>query len=142
MTYRGFLISLAAVLGVALGGPVLAQGAARTVNDGVFTAAQAERGKAVYANDCAMCHGPDLTGGGGGPTLSGPFWAAWNGRSVGDLFNLVKGSMPSDGPGRLSDQEYADILAYLLSANRLAPGQSELPAEPDRLSAVAIVPRR
>ena len=112
------------------------------VNSGVFTASQAERGRPIYAAECAACHGPTLGGGGGGPTLSGPFWTAWEGRSVGELFTLTKNSMPANGPGRLKDQEYADVVAYMLSVNGYVAGKAELPADPDALNGIDIVKRR
>ena len=34
----------------------------RTVQDGVFSRAQAERGQALYAQRCASCHGPAMQG--------------------------------------------------------------------------------
>ena len=34
-----------------------------SVWDGVYTAAQAQRGAPLYEKDCAECHGADLTGG-------------------------------------------------------------------------------
>jgi mono/diheme cytochrome c family protein len=113
-------------------------GHAADVNDGVYSAAQAERGRATYEAECSRCHGATLAGGGGGPALSGPFWAAWEGRSVGDLFNLTRKSMPADGPGRLSEPEYADIIAYVLSANRYPTGKVALPAEVGALKAIGI----
>jgi mono/diheme cytochrome c family protein len=117
-------------------------GHAAGVNDGVYAAAQAERGRATYEAECARCHGATLAGGGGGPALSGPFWTAWEGRSVGELFNLTRKSMPADGPGRLSDPEYADIIAYMLSANRYPAGKAALPAEIGALKAIPITRRQ
>ena len=117
-------------------------GHAAGVNDGVYAPAQAARGQATYAAECARCHGATLAGGGGGPALSGPFWTAWEGRSVGELFNLTRKSMPADGPGRLSDPEYADIIAYMLSANRYPAGQAALPAEVGALKAIGITRRQ
>jgi mono/diheme cytochrome c family protein len=134
---RGAILVLMALAGA---GAARAQPA--SVNDGVYSAAQAERGGAVYAAECALCHGPTLAGGGGGPTLSGPFWTAWDGRSVGELFKLTRTSMPFDGPGRLSDQEYADIVAYILSANRYPAGEKALPTDAEALKAIAIVRRK
>jgi mono/diheme cytochrome c family protein len=123
---------------------VFAAGAAQagSVNDGVYSAAQAQRGRATYDAECARCHGPTLGGGGGGPAISGPFWTAWDGRTLGALFNLTRKSMPADGPGRLSEQEYADILAYMLSVNRYPAGQAELPAQAEALKSLDIVKRR
>ena len=42
----------------------------KTVWDGVFTAAQAERGRDAYAVHCVSCHADDLRGM-GGPALKG-----------------------------------------------------------------------
>ena len=44
--------------------------APRTVQDGVFSDAQATRGQALYAQRCAGCHGPTL-GGAQAPPLTG-----------------------------------------------------------------------
>lgn len=123
---------------VLVAGEVCAAG----VNSGVFTTAQAERGKPIYDAECAACHGPTLGGGGGGPALSGPFWTAWEGRTVGELFTLTKNSMPANGPGRLKDQEYADVVAYMLSVNRYAAGKTDLPADADALNGIDIVKRQ
>jgi mono/diheme cytochrome c family protein len=129
------LLTSAALLATA------APGYAATVNDGAYTAEQARRGQAQYAAECARCHGDNLGGGGGGPALSGPFWAAWEGRSVGELYHFTQKSMPADGPAGLSDQAYADILAYMLSVNHYPAGKTELPTNPEALRAVAIVRR-
>src|SRR6185295_12818748 len=44
--------------------------APRTVQDGVFSDAQATRGQALYAQRCAGCHGPALAGA-SAPALTG-----------------------------------------------------------------------
>jgi mono/diheme cytochrome c family protein len=41
--------------------------APRTVQDGVYTAAQATRGGTVYGQQCASCHGATLQGASGPP---------------------------------------------------------------------------
>src|SRR3990172_3347469 len=43
----------------------------QTEPDGFYTVAQAERGRALYRDACAACHGPDLTDGSAAP-LAGP----------------------------------------------------------------------
>jgi cytochrome c len=50
---------------------------------------------------------------------------------VGALVELIRTTMPSDGPGRLSRQQCTDIAAYLLSANNFPAGDGDLAAEPD-----------
>ena len=62
----------------------------RTVQDGVYTASQAERGKSVYAAQCANCHGATLTGGHETPALTGEtFLAHWRAKPVDALLENV-----------------------------------------------------
>jgi S-disulfanyl-L-cysteine oxidoreductase SoxD len=102
----------------------------KSVWDGVYTEEQATRGKAGYAEQCASCHGPELTGGEMAPALSGgEFMAGWDGLTVGDLFERIRISMPQNAPGSLSGQQNADILAFVLAANKFPAGATELPKE-------------
>ena len=102
----------------------------RSVWDGVYTKQQAERGQATYAEECARCHGANLQGGDNNPELAGDsFVDGWNGRSVGDLFELSRLKMPLDDPGSLSRQQVSDVVAYILSVNKFPAGQKELETE-------------
>ena len=103
---------------------------AQSVWDGVYTKEQASRGEALYAQRCARCHGPDLTGGEIAPALnSGEFKSNWSGLSVDDLFERIKVSMPQDNPGSLSRQQTADVVAFVLSKNGFPAGKKELARE-------------
>ena len=109
----------------------------RSVWDGVYTEAQAKRGQALYAKECASCHGTELTGGESAPPLTGiAFLANWNGLTVGDLFQRMWVSMPQDDPTRMSRQQHADILAFLLGANRFPPGKTELDRQTEVLKLI------
>ena len=100
---------------------------ARSVWDGVYTDDQARRGASLYAKECAACHGTELTGGEEAPALSGGgFISNWNGLTLGDLFERTRTTMPQGSPGRVSRQQHADILAYILSVNRFPPGKTEV----------------
>jgi len=104
-----------------------AQPSERSVWDGVYGSDQAKRGEVLYAANCASCHGPALGGGESAPPLSGgEFFANWNGLTLGDLFDRIRVSMPADRPGRLSREQTADILAFMLMANQFPSGMSEL----------------
>lgn len=106
----------------------LAAQTTRSVWDGVYSQEQADRGKALYARECASCHGAELSGGEEAPPLTGAaFLADWNGLTLGDLFERIRVSMPEGKPGSLSRQTNADILAYLLAANQFPAGKSDLP---------------
>ena len=102
-------------------------GESRSVWDGVYTEEQAKRGEPIYQKECALCHGATLTGGESAPPLTGgAFMANWNGLTMGDLFDRVRKTMPLSNPGRLTRQQDADILAFLLSANKFPAGTAEL----------------
>jgi mono/diheme cytochrome c family protein len=112
---------------VVLAACLLAAQTTRSVWDGVYTAAQAERGAALYANYCASCHGSALTGGESAPPLTGgEFSSNWNGLTAGDLFERIRISMPADRPGRLTREQDADVLAFMLSVSQFPPGKTEL----------------
>jgi mono/diheme cytochrome c family protein len=116
---------------------VRAQGPAST-RDGVYTVAQAARGQASYKTACASCHGETLEGSGAQtPPLAGQdFTMNWNGQPLGELFERIQTSMPADHPGTLSRAVNADIVAYILKANKLPAGKKELPVDADALKQI------
>jgi S-disulfanyl-L-cysteine oxidoreductase SoxD len=105
-----------------------------SVWDGIYSAEQARRGEPLYRQECASCHGEKLEGRGQAPPLAGAdFTMDWNGTTVGDLFEKMQTSMPADQPGRLSREQNATLLAFLLSANQFPAGTADLPSEAERL---------
>jgi mono/diheme cytochrome c family protein len=110
----------------------------RSVWDGVYTAEQAKRGEAVYAQNCAACHGNALEGGEMAPPLAGgAFNANWNGLTMGDLSERIRISMPQNNPGSLSRQQCSDILAFMLSVGNFPAGNTELAREAEVLKQIA-----
>jgi S-disulfanyl-L-cysteine oxidoreductase SoxD len=109
----------------------------RSVWDGVYTKQQAERGIELYATHCRSCHGESLEGNGPAQPLAGPvFTANWDGVSMGDMLERTRTSMPIDKPGSLSRQQVADVLAFVLSANKLPAGEVELPRQAEILNQI------
>ncbi|MGE3704509.1 MAG: PQQ-binding-like beta-propeller repeat protein, partial [Vicinamibacterales bacterium] len=103
-----------------------------------FTEAQAEEGRGVYAQQCASCHGANLDDGAYGPPLLGnDFRQKWGSRSLDALFTYTSERMPPTQPGTLGDARYAQLIAFMLQENGVAPGSTELPADPARLAAMA-----
>jgi mono/diheme cytochrome c family protein len=98
---------------------------------GAYTEAQAARGEATYRANCTSCH---ATSAHSGDTFIRP----WEGRTAFDLFELIRTTMPVDNPGRLSREQYADIVAYLFKLNRLPAGDRPLPADDEGLKQVRI----
>jgi mono/diheme cytochrome c family protein len=110
--------------------------------DGVYTAAQADRGEALYASNCAPCHNWDLTGTEIAPALAGSsFGGRWTGKSLAKLFDYTQALMPQNSPGGLTRQQNADILAFVFQSGNAPPGPTELPIDPDRLSQLTYVAR-
>jgi mono/diheme cytochrome c family protein len=134
---------------IAAAGLMLAAGAAqivsraeepaRSVWDGVYTAEQAKRGQPLYVKACGSCHAGDLSGGESAPPLAGgEFMSNWTGLTVGELFERIRITMPADKPGKLSREVNADILAYMLEANRFPAGAVELPRATELLKQIKI----
>ena len=115
----------------------------RTVWDGVYTAEQATRGRALYNNKCLSCHGADLSGGEMAPPLVGVgFQSSWNGLSVGDLSERIRVSMPLGQEGTLSRQQVSDVIAAILAVGEYPAGTTELTNQPDVLKTIQITPRK
>jgi cytochrome c len=87
-----------------------------------------ERGRVVFAEQCAACHGAEGQGGlgdrlvGGQNTLATPKPV----RTVGSywpyaptLFDYIRRAMPWPSPRTLSDNEVYALTAYILASNKL-----------------------
>ena len=110
----------------------------RSTRDGVYTDGQAARGEASYKTSCGSCHGETLAGSGAqNPPLAGPdFTANWTGQTLDDLLEKIQTSMPADHPGGLSRGTNADIVAYILKANKMPAGKNELPSDAEALKQI------
>jgi S-disulfanyl-L-cysteine oxidoreductase SoxD len=118
--------------------PVTAQ-SVRSAADGVYTEAQAGRGEALYREHCENCHGAELAGTEFAPAIGGgDFTARWRTRTAGELFDLVRTTMPLSSPGGLSAQQNADLLAFLLRQGRFPSGKTELPARSEVLNQIRL----
>ncbi len=113
--------------------------------DGVFTEIQAKRGQLVYPGPCGLCHGRELDGAPDDPDYrSTPplarakFLRDWEGRSLATLFEYSRATMPENNPGSLTDEEYVDVIAYMLAVSGMPPGAAELQADPQSLARIVI----
>jgi mono/diheme cytochrome c family protein len=131
--HKTILITAAALLA----GIATAQ--ARTIWDGVYSEAQAERGHTMYMQNCSRCHGVNLSGTYEIPPLVGRFMPYYSGSSLDALFDYVSTAMPLDHPGALSPSINADIVAYLLKANDVPSGSKEL--TPDAVKSISFEAR-
>lgn len=115
----------------------------RSVWDGVFTDAQAERGRVSFSAHCASCHGADLSGGESKGLRGERFWSDWQETTVDYLHGQISKNMPfsEDGSlaGTLQAATYLDIVAHILEANGFPAGAQELTRESS--NGVAIIAR-
>ena len=118
----------------------------RSIWDGVFTEAQATRGQAAYTGPCSRCHGGKLDGAQDEPDMlpSPPvagekFLRRRDGQSLAVLFEYTRATMPANNPGFLTDQEFVDVIAYMLAVSGAPAGSEEL--RPDSQALVGIVVR-
>lgn len=114
--------------------PLRLPGSARpnlhVVQEGFYTAEQAERGRALYEESCATCHGRGLRGSETGPPIVGAgFVLAWEGRTLAALLEYISAEMPPESGSGLSDADYADVTAYILRRNGYPQGDEELSAD-------------
>lgn len=118
-----------------LAGLASAAAAGRSVWDGVYSAAQAKRGSATYAERCSACHGDFLDGDGTlrrTVALAGAvFGENWESASLSDLFAKIARTMPQDAPGSLTSDETLDLVAYLLQYNGYPGGTADLRESPE-----------
>jgi mono/diheme cytochrome c family protein len=136
MMTRAFFFGCIAVWMAVMGAIPRGQDA-RSVWDGVFTAEQARRGEALYGQHCAACHGGNLLGAEAAPALTGfEFGGNWSGLTLGDLYERIRTSMPSDDPGKVTAQQKVDIIAYMLRIGAFPAGTTELPRDQQILTTI------
>src|SRR5437867_11176796 len=107
----------------------------RSVTEGVYSAAQAERGQEVYRSQCNECHGNALQGGSGPPLSGDRFISNWSGRPLLALGDKIQNIMPFGKPGTVSRAQAVDLSAYILQSGKFPAVQTEL--GDDRLAQIA-----
>ena len=120
---RRGLASAAGFAAMVVASGMAAAAVGQAAEDGVHTAAQAASGRAIYERECAVCHQANLQGSFEAPQLAGEsFLRFWADLSPADLLVRISGSMPPGEEGSLTDEEYLDVVAYLLEANGAPAG--------------------
>jgi mono/diheme cytochrome c family protein len=93
-----------------------------------FTQDQVDAGRDDYLTNCSSCHGKELSGA-TAPALTGKFFSAsWSKHTIADLFTFIQSMMPHGQGGTLSDDSYANIVAFILSKNGAKAGNEPLTA--------------
>jgi len=111
----------------------------RSVWSGVYTAAQADRGKAAYASHCGRCHGGDLGAIQAYPLTGERFMDRWEGHNLEHLLRWIRDTMPPGGEARtVGENDKRDVMAYLLQQNGFPAGSAELAHDAAELATVQI----
>ena len=112
----------------------------RKIWDGVYTEAQATRGKPAFETSCGRCHNNALVGSERAPALKGDgFFSHWENDTLDKLFTKIRDTMPAGGIESVTDAGKLDILAYVLSVNGAPVGKEELSLELPALESITIV---
>jgi mono/diheme cytochrome c family protein len=116
------------VLGIVLLAAAPAIAGTRTTLDGIYTQEQADRGFDVYRAFCSRCHQADLNGTGGAPPLhTSTFTDNWREGDLAALFHHIQTWMPPQNrKGTLPEQQYLDVMTYILWVNEFPAGATEL----------------
>ena len=101
----------------------------KSVKAGVYTAAQSDRGQALFRSKCASCHAPNRF-------TDDLFYTSFAGKPLWEMFDVISDTMPEDNPGSMKPEEYVDVMAYLLKLNNFPTGNAELPVGKDALAAI------
>lgn len=95
--------------------------------DGIYTVAQAERGRLVFEEICSQCHETQEWQDDG-------FLARWEGESVYRFWFYIYEQMPNGSPPySLPREQVSDVLTYILQLNGLPPGDEELGSDDDSI---------
>jgi mono/diheme cytochrome c family protein len=104
----------------------------RSVRDGVFSAEQVDRGRETFLWICNECHEiEEFTG-------VGAYFEEMDGKPVWEALEYIWTEMPEDMPSWLDPDEYADVLAYLLSVYGMPTGENDMPVDEDVLEDIVI----
>lgn len=117
------------VVGSLAGLAMAAVASAPTTRDGVGTAEQVARGKAVYDKSCVTCHPVEFYR---------DRLPLWQDKPVASVFESISVSMPQDNPGSLLTSEYLDVLTYIFSITGSPAGKAELTV--DTMESINVAP--
>ena len=94
---------------------------------GVYSSSQVTPGKGAYDRYCVECHHGSMRGTGHGPPLIGrEFVDRWAVRPAGELVDFIRSAMSTTVPASAGERVFADMAAYILSANQFPAGSGLL----------------
>ena len=102
-----------------------------TSMDGIFTAAQAERGEGLFGSLCQRCHSvQEFTG--------RSFDTIWAGVPAAALYTQIANTMPLDQPGSLGIPQVTALMAYIFAANDMPNGNTPLAGDMEWMMGITL----
>jgi mono/diheme cytochrome c family protein len=115
----------------------------KTTRDKLYSKEQAARGEAIYVKHCERCHTPDKVPAGkkpGAAIFGDKFFENWADKTLGEMFDTILNTMPSDGTAVLTVDQALDVTAHLLKANGFPDGPAPLKNDETMKTAVIVKP--
>lgn len=106
---------------------------------GVFSEAQAARGKEVFTANCVRCHAQDLTGVTGPPLKGDRFFQTFGSEPIDRLYLKVRDTMPPNYGDTVTEQNKLDAVTYILQSNGFPSGPNELKLATEDLATAQIL---
>ena len=72
--------------------------------------------------------------------LTGDAFKRWNGKTVGELFEVTRDTMPPKEERSLDNQVYLNMVAYILQFKKVPSGNQELKHDIETLKQIVIAP--
>jgi len=99
--------------------------------DGIFTMAQADRGKGLFTSLCERCHSVQEFAG-------KSFDSIWAGVPAAALYARIANTMPLDQPGSLGIPQVTALMAHIFNENGMPAGDTPLEGDVDWLMTVSL----
>ena len=128
LEFAAWILPLVLALGSPM--PLEAEDVSRTVQDGVYSKAQASRGRNAYQRLCRTCHETK--------EFEAGYMETWSGRTAFDLFDMLRTTMPEEAPGIGGSEGYTDIVAYMFRLSELPPGEEDMKSDEEALKLIRI----
>ena len=107
----------------------------RSTRSGVYTEVQAAEGAKTYDTICSKCHANPTN-----PLKGQRVIQAFSGHPLYQIWTYITTNMPQSAPGTLPQQQYADVLAYILKINGYPAGNEALPPDPQVIANIDFDP--
>ncbi|WP_051201735.1 c-type cytochrome [Paracoccus aminophilus] len=89
-----------------------------------FTEEQAKAGETAYQSNCSQCHGIRLEGPEAPALFGQDIMGNWD--TAGGLYDFISVAMPPAEPGKLGEETYLNIIAYVMQKNGASAGDKAL----------------